>query len=417
MKKVLIKLLTALLTFACVMAVPIKSNAANSWITGNTGNGEYAFYGCQIVLDGSFDLRFYVELSDEIAKDSQLAARFQIGNNISIVKQDGKVNNVVYFTCELGASQVTETISADIYYGGEYHHLVDYSVYDYLMELVQNDRSLVENTALKNLTEALLNYSAYSQLYFNYNIDNLANAGLLSNPVKNVSDEYIKEAIDYSQTVTGSNPLLSYAGYSLICESDTLLRVYFAKKDNVSLQDIKNSFVIEMDGAIAPASAIKEQGNYILATFEQIPASQLDKLHTVKIGNGTDALTVECSAMGYIYQAMDSNDVELKNLCKALFVYSQAAKEYLSSQQGDSGFFVEGNIKYRTVGEELAVVGIVNPQIDVVIPEKVRNMIVTRIDDNAFANDTIMVTLNLPNSISVIGENAFGGCTSLRLIK
>ena len=47
------------------------------------------------------------------------------------------------------------------------------------------------------------------------------------------------------------------------------------------------------------------------------------------------------------------------------------------------------------------------------IPAKVENADVTKIGVEAFLNKTSLTSISLPNSITVIGERAFKGCTNL----
>ena len=48
-----------------------------------------------------------------------------------------------------------------------------------------------------------------------------------------------------------------------------------------------------------------------------------------------------------------------------------------------------------------------------VIPETVNNMTVTEIGEEAFMNNTNLVSIDLPDTITVIRARAFKGCTSL----
>jgi len=47
------------------------------------------------------------------------------------------------------------------------------------------------------------------------------------------------------------------------------------------------------------------------------------------------------------------------------------------------------------------------------IPEIVNGMTVTKIGDDAFAGNTTITSIDLPDTITIIGKRAFKGCTLL----
>lgn len=51
------------------------------------------------------------------------------------------------------------------------------------------------------------------------------------------------------------------------------------------------------------------------------------------------------------------------------------------------------------------------------VPEKINGASVRRIDPGVFADQTALTTVELPDSVSVIGDGAFCGCTALRTIR
>ena len=53
----------------------------------------------------------------------------------------------------------------------------------------------------------------------------------------------------------------------------------------------------------------------------------------------------------------------------------------------------------------------------VVVPEKVEGMTVTKIGDSAFENNHVLVSIDLPDTITVIGKRAFANCTQLTTMK
>lgn len=408
MKKGFMALLSTLLVLICLGMASVTAHA-------ETGS-EYALYGFQVVLDSSFDVRVYVTLSEEVAADSSLEMQFQVGNRTLHAKQEGMYGKASYFTCELGSSELTETISADLFFGGSKHHVMDYSVYEYLLTLLEQNKNQDDYAQLENLVDHLLCYAAHSQLYFGRNTKRLANAHMDIDPIKGLSSAQVKAAIEPIQNGSLENSVLRYSGCSLICETDTSLRMYFTKKTDASLQSILKNYPIKLDGKLASEREVDEYGNTIAVTFRQIPVNLLDGIHTVTIGSGAQKLEISCSALGYIRQAMDSDNTKLKNLGKALYLYHKTAKEYEASQTNNE-FFVKDGIIYRAYENGLAVVGIEAPRNKVVIPKTVGNKRVIRIDDYAFQDDMVLTTIDLPDSVVSIGEGAFKGCLNLKTMK
>lgn len=404
MKKGFIALLSMLLVLVCLGMRPATAHAEDDY--------EYLLYGFQVVLDGSFEVRVYVNLSEELATDNNLEMQFKVGDRMLQSKKVGEYSRTVYFTCNLGSSELTETISADLYYDGSKHHVLDYSVYDYLLKLLEQNKNQSDYSKLENLVNHLLNYAAYSQIYFDKNTTQLANAHLSGNPVEDLSDSQVKGAITPIHNDSFENDVLRYVGCSLICETDTSLRMYFVKKTDAGLQSILKDYPVKLDERLAAEGEIEELGSVIAVTFRQIPANLIDGIHTVTIGSGAQKLEVSGSVLDYIRQSMDSGNEKLRNLSKALYLYHEMAKEYAATRTGNE-FFVKDGIIYRSYKDGLAVVGIETPCAYVVIPEVIGGKYVIRIDDYAFQNDTSLTTIELPDSIVSIGKGAFKNCSNL----
>ena len=78
----------------------------------------------------------------------------------------------------------------------------------------------------------------------------------------------------------------------------------------------------------------------------------------------------------------------------------------------------EGLAYEKIAGEQAyAVTGIGEcTALDISVPEEHDGMPVTNIADNAFANQTALHTVTLPDSIVAIGSSAFSGCTALNSV-
>ena len=74
---------------------------------------------------------------------------------------------------------------------------------------------------------------------------------------------------------------------------------------------------------------VSDVDNVYIVKVEDIPAAELSKRHVFTVTDGTDTKTYNASALSYAYERiLNSKDQNMVNLCKALYLYSQAAEKY-----------------------------------------------------------------------------------------
>lgn len=89
----------------------------------------------------------------------------------------------------------------------------------------------------------------------------------------------------------------------------------------------------------------------------------------------------------------------------------------------DPDFIREDNdggtkLEYASNGNGYTITGIgTETRTDIVIPDKIKDVKVTAIADDAFNGRTDITAVKIPDSIEKIGENAFNNCTSLASIR
>lgn len=306
----------------------IETNSSQDYTLYAKWTFLYSPESYQVVLNGNFDFRLYMKLSDDIMKNSSSYMRFKVGNTTQDVKASVAKDNSAIFKCEVASGQLADTIKAQLYYNGKYYDIGNYSIKDYLEKLINNKDNITEYKYAHDLAVSLLNYGAYAQKYFNYNTRNLANSSLNDTSVASLSDDQLKKNIDNKVFGKLSNSDFAYYGASLICESDTYLRVYFTNKNNLSLNKIKEKYNIQVAGIDNPIFDIGINSNLFYITLKNIPAVALSNNFSFYIGNASDDINLWYSPMIYIKSSMDSSDITLKNLCKALYLYNTEAKKY-----------------------------------------------------------------------------------------
>ena len=179
----------------------------------------------------------------------------------------------------------------------------------------------------------MLNYGTYAQTHFGYNTENLSNASLSADEIAAVTA--VEDTVFDTYAATGRNntSVGSFAGSSLVLESETTLNVYFSPADGVSLENL--TFTVDGKSVPAVSTAISETAYYMIS-ITNIAAQDLDKAFEVTVSNGTESSSYQVSAFSYCRDVMLQNTGttytnELKNALKALYLYNQTANKYFDN--------------------------------------------------------------------------------------
>ena len=299
--------------------------------------------GYTLSLNGNIGVNFYMELSEEIASSETAYMQFTLPNTAEAKKvyvkgahEDGTtattavVNTKTYyvFSCEVAAKEMTDTIKAQMFDGEQKGTIYTYTVKDYADYILANPTAFANSEKTVALVKAMLNYGAYSQLYFSYNPDNLANAGLAEadKALSNITAETLK---DFSASfVNDSNytGATTYYGSSLVLKSGTDIKHYFTPDQSVSVESYTCS-----DGTNDYEVAVS--GSYIYVRVPNILAHNLGNNVSLKLyENGTEVGTISYSPMSYAYAVLNKYGAgekdTLRNVVIALYEYYENAKAY-----------------------------------------------------------------------------------------
>ncbi|GEM_PF-2074474 len=298
--------------------------------------------GYSLSLDGDIGVNFYMDLDSNIASSNTAYMHFTIpkngepGNQIVYVNQQADesqpyarqtiVNGKTYyvFKCNVAAKEVTSQIKARLFEpendtkGKEY----TYSVKDYAKYLLEHQDEDSDFKKAVPLVKNLLNYSSYAQIYFDKNSDDLASDGLLTDEEKNVSHVTAETIGDRTFTEHITVDGISFESTSLSLNSETTLSLLF-------ISDKPLSFVCDTNMV-----ETEENGDYLVARIRNIPSGKAQEDYTVTIMiNNQNAGTVTYSPMKYCYNVLNSgtDDENLKNVVRAFYLYTVAAKDYFKS--------------------------------------------------------------------------------------
>ena len=306
------KFLAALLVFCMMLSfVPFGALAA----------GETEIAGQQLSLGDDLTMHFFVNVEEQYKSTAVvtvtaggITATYNIGSMTASEKG---------YDCyiALGAPQMTEEIQVTVT-AGETQLLQQggYSIQKYAHYLLEGNYT----AETKALAKELLNYGAKAQLYFDYNTEDLANAGYEITTEATISTE--------APTVSVSDKLngISYHGSSMVFESKIAVRHYFYALSGV------NGYTFTVDGK-AYTPVLKNGYYYIEVTG--INPDQMDTEMAVSVTKDGGALTFNYSPMAYIIRMYnkESSGAALKDMLLAANGYFAAAKVFTGVAENRTG--------------------------------------------------------------------------------
>ena len=288
--------------------------------------------GHSLSLDGDIAVNYYMELSESVAASDSAYMSFTValdnreyeqkvfvnpkeGENRTVAdttvdESSGKTLHI--FKCRVAAKEMTADITGQIVDGEDSGAQHVYSVKRYADYLLSHT---AENMIFANaapLVRAMLNYGAYSQLYFNENTENLANADLIE------VDKLLGQAdINVADVSTESLPEgVDFMGATLSLKSQTTLSLLFKSSEPLSFSC---SYGMKVETV--------ESGEYRLARIRNIPSALLGTSFTLSVGSTG---SIAYSPMNYCKKVLSggSDDEALQNTVKALYFYYEAANSY-----------------------------------------------------------------------------------------
>lgn len=303
-------------------------------ITGSS-NTIY-IHSASAVLEGLIKLKYYYEIPDGLMsqddaaivfyKDGEEAARTALDDGVYIDQGENAGQWAYYF--DVVAAEIRTPITAQILDGSgnpvtvlsvngtDYTDGFTFSAQDYAKYMQVQESGSEE---MKSLAKALEDYGIAAKLYF----ENGDTTGLAVSPETQAVTEADLE--QYALSTSGTKPA-GFAGCSIsvVFEADNSLRIYFKFDGSKSPEN----YSYMLDGSSATLHERSDGAKYL--TVENIPASQLEDMHSFSISDGTDTYTVNASALSYALTSIVNGNEARQNLGKALFLYNRAAVKYFA---------------------------------------------------------------------------------------
>ncbi len=218
---------------------------------------------------------------------------------------------------ELAAAQMTDVITVYILDANGMGSVKTYTVRGYADTILAGNYS----DATKNLVRAMLNYGAAAQIYFNYNVENLANAGI------DVSDFVADPAAATPMAREDNSDAIDYHGAALLFQNKIAIRYYFK-----NLTGDISEYSFHLNNANGEELEVQKNQTGYYVDVQHIYPQQLDEQYTVCVVDASgNTLTVSYSATNYmanIYRK--STQANSKALAKAMYNYYLAAEAYVN---------------------------------------------------------------------------------------
>lgn len=264
-------------------------------------------------------LNYYLNISDELKSQSP-SVKFTFGDAepqvVAFDKAEYVESQGYKFTAKLDPKNMTDIVTAEVYVGDDKvptttatTKKLSTTLKAYADTIIANADNSYSAEAIA-AAKAMLNYGGYSQVLFDYNTDNLANASIDTD----VSSVTADTLTDYKPTKSGLDDTAKFTGYNLYLDSLTSMRFYYTGDVEVSAN------------AENYTTGTSDSKNYVEIT-DITPANLLTG-YDVTIGG----MTIHASPASYAHTALTkSSDENLQNAMKAMILYSQAAVSYDAS--------------------------------------------------------------------------------------
>ena len=271
-------------------------------------------YGYKMILDdGVLGVDFYFKNMEEVNDSTWDHVKFTFADGSSETKTDHEYNvlsQTGFFTVNMPAKSINDPVRVQLFsadgkaLSGEFvFSPAQYADYIY------NNPSLFDDGRYNPLIESLLSYGASAQYYFGngkYPMD-------YSYIVTEYQDSDIAAAAEVLSSgyqnfdLNGLDDI--YVGSSLVLNSETTLKLYFAKDSGIT-------------GASGAGGNVKvsETDDYTVVEISKIKWQMLGTKYDIVLTVGGTDKTINVSPMTYVYKVLSGDySGSLKNLVMSLY--------------------------------------------------------------------------------------------------
>ena len=297
--------------------------------------------GYSLSLDGDIGVNFYMALDEDILSSETAYMQFTIAKSDEttetqkvlvkdVLGNTETVNDKTYykFKCRVSAKDMTANITAQMIDGTNTGTEYTYTVKDYAKAILDAPDKYFDEAKREsgvNLVKAMINYGSYAQIYFYPYINSVDDDGIACKDL-NTGAEQVPAIADLEGKYSEPDVLLpegvSFEGATLSLKSETTLSLYFKNPNNVQF-DVSHNWSNYGNRYI-----IKEKsGEYTIVRIRGISAKDLKNDLDILIN---DDYHIIYNPLYYCQKVLESDSTSegLKNVCRALFLYWNAANGY-----------------------------------------------------------------------------------------
>ncbi len=272
-----------------------------------------------LTLGGSTEMN--LRLDPAVVADAAATVTVSVGDNeASCALQDLPMDNqgLRVVSVSLAAAQMQDEVVLTVNLTNGKTMSKSYTVAGYANVILAGDSYTAEQKAV---VEAMLHYGAAAQSYFNYNVENPANAGYTDTVTNTIGSTAVP-------ALTGSVDGVSLYGSSLLMKENISLRHYLNITGDV------NSYSFSFNGQeVTPVSVSGVSGANYYVQLDDILPNELDGVYILTVSADGNTLSWNYSPMSYI-QRMSARET-MAELVQQLYDYHIAAKALASSKVVD----------------------------------------------------------------------------------
>lgn len=252
------------------------------------------------------------------------------GSAVALTPESGDAPTYGYFTIDCAIKNMTDTKTLTVTYGGNQLYSGDISVASYLRYVITH----YPNTAYSNTAIALLRYGAAAQLVFDYptgvqeNTPAIANYGIPEAQLSTLNDVVVPDTTPVSDIASVFERLRysTYYGMNMTHTYDTVLLIAFRVNENenigTAVQEVRMSYFPDESAWTVTADSTH---HYVIVKINVGVREMETSVYTyTRVPGNIQTCILPSDYLGRI-SADSSRNMNLRYLCRALYLYYQAA--------------------------------------------------------------------------------------------
>ena len=283
-------------------------------------------------LNDKVSMNVYLAIDQSVLHDENAYVEFKVNDTTKRIAVKGLQANkdgLYKVSMPLYARQMSDDVTF-LTHTAKQEQTYHYSIVEYANTVLAKKPT----KEVKECVEAMLNYGANAQTYFQYHVENLANKGITNKEYETVTQEAFAP---YAMQVSGEVAGMKYGACNLRLLSEVALRHHFkvtpAIKEAYQNGTMKVFLVLnDTEKELTPTFYDNDK---MFVEVENIYAEDYDQTFRVEVRDLTNntTLSVNASVFSYANEMFKKQDAKAETLdiVKAMYVYNKKAQAYKNS--------------------------------------------------------------------------------------